>query len=127
MEDTFFFLSAWRLALVCVVGPQCFISLSLVWEEIALQMRLIHFPRTASGQRSRGGLPEWRPQYFHVLICPPRVWRYKSLSSSSAQGAGKRGSPEISAVFYSASGGKCRAFDFFFSLRQGQDVFGGQD
>lgn len=37
---------------------------------------------------AHGELPEKsrRAQYFHVLICPPRVWRYKSLFSSSAQG-----------------------------------------
>lgn len=70
---------------VCAWSAQCFNSSSLVWEEIALQMRPIHSVHPASGQRSRGGLPEWRPQYFHVLICPPRVWRYKSLFSSSAQ------------------------------------------
>lgn len=87
---------------VCAWSAQCFNSLSLVWEEIALQMRLIHSLHPASGQRSRGGLPEWRLQYFHVLICPPRVWRYKSLFSTRA---GKRGSPRESVVFYSVSGG----------------------
>lgn len=78
------------LFLVAARLAQCFISLSLVSEEIALQMRLIHFLHAASGERSRGGLPEWWPQYFHVLICPPRVWRWKSLFSSSAQGQQRR-------------------------------------
>lgn len=89
---------------VCARSAQCFISLSLVSEEIALQMRLIHFLHAASGQRSRGGLPERRPQYFHVLICPPRVRRYKSLSSSSAQGRAREAVPGKALYFIQSVG-----------------------
>lgn len=88
-------------------SAQCFISLSLVSEEIASQMRLIHFLHAASGQRSRGGLPERRPQYFHVLICPPRVRRYKSLSSSSARGRARE-AVRGKALYYIQSVGENR-------------------